>query len=257
LYNQTENRQSIIDTNYEYSSMGLNVTLFDRNDEQVSSSMLLGTSVWIGNKEYFADGEGVFRIKLANKVSNIEKTAKLVIGRNLPAANYKVRYTLFASEDGLHNSTYQNSVSDEFNVTVVSAENYISVDCADTAKLVYGETGKNHAGTRINTYTVKYLSALTNPNFRVEVYKRSTSNADSTVYSSVPFSDLFTNNYAVASGNEVSLPVSTTNTDPQSFDFELATDLTSGTYRVVFKLYDNNQLIDSDTKNVIVQKKLD
>lgn len=257
LYNQTENRQSIIDTNYEYSSMGLNVTIFDRTGEQVSSSLLLGSSVWIGNNEYFADGGGVFRIKLANKVSNISKLAKLVIGRNLPAGNYTVRYTLFASEDGLHNSTYQNSVSEEFNVTVVSAENYIAVDCADTTKLVYGETGKNHAGTRINSYTVKYLSALTNPNFRVEVYKRSTSNADSTVYSSVPFSDLFTNNYTVASGNEVTLPVSTTNPDPQSFDFELATDLTSGTYRVVFKLYDNNQLIDSDTKNIIVQKKID
>ena len=255
LYNQTENRQSIIDTNYEYSSMGLNVQFYDRTGEEVSSSLLLGTSISIGNHEYFADGGGVFRIKLANKVSNIEKTAQLVVGKNLPPGSYKVRYTLFASEDGLHNSTYQNSVYQEFDVIVVSSSSFISADCADTTKLVYGETGLNHAGSKINTYTINYVADLTNPNFRVEVYKRKTDNIDSTVYEPVSFNSLFKNSYTVVSGKEVTLPV--TEEDEQSFDFELADNLTSGTYRVVFKLYDNNQLIDEDTKNIIVQKKID
>ena len=254
LYNQTENRQSIIDTNYEYSNMGLNVVFYDRTGEPVSSSLLLGTSVSIGNHEYFADGEGVFRIKLASKVSNIEKASNLVIGKNLPAGTYTVRYTLFASEDGLHNSTYQNSVYKEFEVIVVSSSSYIAVDCDDEAKLVYGETGLNHDNTKINTYTVSYVSELNNPNFRVEVFKRSTDNINSTIYQSVPFNTLFKNNFTTVSGNEKSLPV--TKEGEQSFDFELADDLTSGTYKVVFKLYDNNQLIDEDTKNVIVQKKI-
>ena len=42
----------------------------------------------------------------------------------------------------------------------------------------------------------------------------------------------------------------------KNFDFQLQDNLTSGTYRVVFKLYDNNQLIDSDEQYVIVHKKL-
>ena len=255
LYNQTENRQSIIDTNYEFSSMGLNVEFFDRTGEPVSSSLLVGTNISIGNKEYYADGEGVFRIKLASKVSNITKNAKVVIGRNLPAGVYTMRYTLFASEDGLHNSTYQNSVYEEYTVTVVSSSSYIAVECEDETKLVYGETGLNHAGENINTYLVKYVSELNNPNFRVEVYKRNVDTIDTTVYQSVPFSSLFTNSYTVVSGNEVSLPI--TEEDEESFDFELQSNLTSGTYRISFKLYDNNQLIDEDIKNVIVQKKID
>ena len=256
LYNQTENRQSIIDTNYEYSSMGLNIVVYDRTGEPVSSSLLLGSSVFVGNNEYFADGGGVIRIKLANKVSTIEKNMKLVIGRNLPAGNYTIRYTLFASEDGLHNSTYQNSVSQEFNVVVVSSSNYITVDCDDETKLVYGETGLNHNGTNINSYLVQYVSELNNPNFRVEIYKRSTDDINSTTYQSVPFNSLFTNNLSsIGSSNEVALPI--TEEGEQSFDFVLSDNLTSGTYRVVFKLYDNNQLIDEDTKNVIVQKKID
>ena len=40
----------------------------------------------------------------------------------------------------------------------------------------------------------------------------------------------------------------------KSIDFTLADNLTSGTYRLVFKLYDNTQIIDSETKYVIVKK---
>ena len=254
LYNQTDNKQSVIDTNYEFSSMGLNVAFYDRSGEMVSSSLLVGTSLSIGNHEYFTDGDGIIRIKLANKVSNIDKTAKLVIGPNLPAGTYTVRYTLFASEDGLHNSTYQNSVHDDFTINVVSSASYISAECEDGAKLVYGETGLNNDGDEVNSYTIKYVSELSNPNFRVEVYKRSVEMVNSTNYESVPFNTLFKNTLTVVSGNEVRLPV--TDDDEQTFDFELADNLTSGTYRVVFKLYDNNQLIDEDIKNVIVQKKI-
>ena len=255
LYNQTENRQSIIDTNYEYSNMGLNVQFFDRTGEQVSSSLLLGTSVSVGNTEYFADGGGVFRIRLANKVSNIERQVRVVAGKNLPPGSYTVRYTLFASEDGLHNSDYKNSIYQEFNVVVVSSSSYITSECNDNTKLVYGETGLNNGNSKINTYNVKYVADLNNPNFRVEIYKRNTNTVDTTTYTSVPFNTLFKNSYTIVSGNEVTLPV--TEEEEQSFDFELADSLTSGTYRVVFKLYDNNQLIDEDVKNVIVQKKID
>ena len=255
LYNQTENRQSIIDTNYEYSSMGLNVMIYDRTGEPVSSSLLLGSSVFVGNNEYFADGGGVIRIKLANKVSTIERNMKLVIGKNLPPGSYKVRYTLFASEDGLHNSTYQNSVYREFDVVVVSSSSYITADCDDTTKLVYGATGLNHGGTKMNAYTIHYVADLNNPNFRVEVYKRKTDDVDTTEYESVAFNTLFKNNLTVVSGHEVRLPVSEDATE--TFNFELADNLMSGTYRVVFKLYDNNQLIDEDVKNVIVQKSVD
>ena len=47
------------------------------------------------------------------------------------------------------------------------------------------------------------------------------------------------------------------NSTEKDFTFLLADDLTSGTYRVVFKMYDTNQLIDEDVKYVIVQKSID
>ena len=43
----------------------------------------------------------------------------------------------------------------------------------------------------------------------------------------------------------------------KTFDFNLADNLTSGTYRLSFKLYDSDQLIDEDIKYVIVKKNSD
>ncbi len=252
-YNETENRQSVIDTNYESSKMGLNVVFLDNDGEPVSSSLLIGTSIFIGNQEYFADGDGVFRIKLANKVSNLNKTMKIIANKNLPAGQYTVRYILFASDDGLHNSHQENSVTEEFNVTVVSSDNSISADCDDLMKVVIGETGLNLAGTRTNVYDIKYESQLTNPNFRIEVYKRKVTSIDTTEYDSIPFNQLFTNTMTTVSGNEVSFTMSS---GEESLEFELQNNLTSGTYKIVFKLYDGNQLIDDDIKYVIVKKKL-
>ena len=255
LYDETENRQSVIDTNYESRSMGLNVVFIDKDGEQVSSSLLLGTSVSVGNQQYFADGDGIFRIKLSGKVSNLHRTLKITANSDLPAGQYTVRYILFASDDGLHNSDAENSVYQDFVVQVVSADNSITVDCDDKVKVVNGETGLNMLDTRINTYHVKYASELTNPNFRVEVYKRGVATIDATDYNSVPFSQLFTNPFTTVSGNEVS--ISMDNLAEKDFEFELQENLTSGTYRVVFKLYDNNQLIDDEIKYVIVNKNVE
>ena len=252
-YNETENRQSVIDTNYESSSMGINVSFYDREGTPVSSSMLIGTSITIDNHEYFADGDGVFRIKLANKVSNLNRILKLTVNKDLPAGAYTIRYTLFASDDGLHNSIYENSITQDFVVYVVSADNSITVDCDDKDKIVDGSTGKNMNNNTTNTYHIKYNSQLTNPNLRVELFKRNTDTIDSSDFTSIPFRYIFSNAFVTAQGNEMYLDMN--GLTERNLDFNLQSSLTSGTYRIVFKLYDNNQLIDTETKYLIIHKK--
>jgi len=252
-YNQTANRESVIDTNYESRSMGLNVAFYDNDMTIVSSSLLSGTSFKIGNQEYFADSDGVFRIKLAGKVSNLNKKMSLFTNSDLPPGTYTLRFTLFASDDGLHNSDIDNSIMQDFPITVVSAGNSISVKTVDEGKIVDGSTSTNIKGQKFNEYVVKYSSKLSNPNIRVEVFKRNISDIDSTEFSSVPFNSLFTNILSVYNGNEVLLDMGTDK--ERTFKFNLKDDLTSGTYRISFKLYDNDQLIDDDIKYVIVKKK--
>lgn len=253
-YNKTVDNQSIIDTNYESSRMGINVSFIDNSGEQVRSSLLVGTSIFIGDKEYFADGDGIFRIKLADKVSSLIRNSYIVVNKDLPSGEYKIRYTLFASEDGLHNSTYENYVIKELPVSVVSSDNYISVDCDDKNKVVDGDTGLNMSGSNTNYYTVKYSSQLSNPNFRINVYKRAIDNESSTEYIQIPFMDLFSN-YFRPNGNGVFFDMDGLN--EKRFSFRLKDRLVSGTYKVSFELYDNNQLIDQDISYVIVKKKVE
>ena len=252
-YNKTLNQQSIIDTNYESNSMGLNISLYTSSGDVVSSSLLTSTSIKINGVDYFADSDGIFRIKLANKVSNIIRNITISIGKDLPAGKYTMRYTLFASEDGLHNSDTSGSTSKDFTVYVVSSNNTITADCDDKEKIVDGDKGLNMNLSKFNTYNISYTSDLNNPSVRVEVYKRDITDSNSNTFTSVPFNSLFSNTLPSYSGNEMLLNVK----NKDSVNFNFVDNLTSGTYRVAFKLYDNSQLIDQDIKYVIVKKEID
>ncbi len=260
-YDQTEGRKAIINTNYESSNMGINLSIIDSSGQQVSSSLLSGTSVSIDGVKYFADSDGVYRIKLADKVTNLKHTISIYSDPLLPSGNYTLVFTLFASADGKHNSHTLESLEYEVPVTLVGSDNSIKVTTDDKTKLVLGDTGLNALNLKYNTYVVSYTTVLTNPNVRVSLYKRNVDNKDTTVYTEVDFNTLFSNSlkspgemsYISKSSYERMLEVSAGISNNLYFNF--SDNLTSGTYKLVFKLYDNNQLIDEDTKYVIVKKK--
>ena len=261
-YDQTEGRESIINTNYESSSMGVNISIVDSSGTQVSSSLLSGTNIVIDQVPYFADSDGVYRIKLTGKVATIKRTISIYSDALLPAGNYTLKFTLFASADGRHNSHALESGEVDIPVTLVGADNNIKVTTKDETKLVYGEKGVNEANLNYNTYVVSYTTVLTNPNVRISLYKRNTDNKDTTAYTEIDFNTLFSNefnspgelSYSAKSLYEKMLKVTAGTSNTLYFNFN--DNLTSGTYKLVFKLYDNNQLIDEDSKYVIVKKKV-
>ncbi len=261
-YDQTSNRESIINTNYESNSMGLNVSIFDQSMNQVSSSLLSGTSIRMDGNTYFADSDGVYRIQLAGKVSNLNRTIYLTTDELLPPGQYTLRFVLFASPDGLHNSHALESASFDVLVTVVGNNNSISVLTNDKSKVVDGETSLNMLGYNYNRYTLTYQSEISNPNVRISLYKRSVESKMSSDYEEIDFRDLFANNlrtpeslhYVSGSDYERMLDVEASKSNVLSFQFN--DSLTSGTYRLVFRLYDNNQLIEEEIEYVIVKKKM-
>lgn len=256
-YDQTSNGASIIDTNYESSAMGLNMYVYDSTGNQVSSSLLVGTVLTVDGNSSFADGDGVFRTKLAGKVSNLSKTMNLLIDKMLPPGQYTLRFVLFASADGKHNSSLDDSSIVDILVTVVGDDNAIKVTTDDKTKVVNGNTGLNELKTRINKYVLTYKSVLVNPNVRVNLYKRDTTDKDTTVYNEVDFNTLFTNqlnNSPNDSGhNYEKALVAKVNSD-NTYNFELQEKLTSGTYKLVFRLYDGKQLIEEENEYIIVTK---
>ena len=255
-YDQTDNRESIINTNYESTSMGLNVTLYDQTGNQVSSTLLTGTSIRMDGVEYFADSNGVFRIKLSGKVSNLNKNLYFLTDENLPAGNYKMVFTLFASSDGLHNSSDLQYVEKEVNVIVVASDNAIKVTSDDKSKIINGNTGYNENATGGTRFTITTIENLTNPNIRIALYKRDIENKDVNTYTEINIKQVFKDNFSSLSNPNTPYEVLLSNqvVPEQNIAFNYNNNLTSGTYRLVFRLYDNNQLIDEDQEYFIIKK---
>ena len=255
-YDHTQTGVAIVDTNYNSSAMGLNVRLYDSSNNLVASNKLIGTYFTYNGENFFADADGTFRIKLAGKVSELSSNLILVTDDTIDEGTYTLEYTLFASEDGLHNSD-DRSVTQTYTINVISSKSTIVVDCDDTAKLIIGETGLNAAGEDSNDYSIKVTSSLSNLQVMLEIQKRKTTSVDTLEYEKVAFGTLFSNSYSSNSNNEVYLGITSSGTSTVTMNIKDAADLTSGTYRLIFKLYDNGVLIDSEYKYVIVDKQVE
>lgn len=258
-YNQTNLRESIVDTNYESSSMGVNITFYDSTGSLVSSSQLSSTTITIDNKTYYVDSNGVFRIKLTDKVSNLTKNMKLYTGISLPTGTYTMKIALFASNDGLHNSSDKEATILEQEIIVVGNENLILVDVDDKSQLIIGETGLNMNDSAEEKFTITYASVLENPNIRLVIYKRDTTNATTNEYVEYNARDLFYSSFTfpqspLVSQSTYEYMISTNPKEKMEFAYTLREKLVSGTYRFVFRLYDGNQLIDEDYKYIIIRK---
>ena len=253
-YSTSGTSQKVIDTNYEASSMGVNIQLFDSQGTSVSSSMLSGTKITINNVDYFVDSDGIFRIKLADKVTNVIRNMNITVDSLLPAGNYTMKYSIIASSDGLHASDL-NVPTFTQNIQVISADNVITVSNNDKTKLYFGDTGLNADGNKINTYQVKYSSTLENANLRLSIYKRNTNTSNTTAYTEIEFSKLFDNTMTGTGSTiypyEVTLPFGTS---PYSIPLTVNSNAKSGTYKLVFKLCDNDQVVDTDEAYLIVKK---
>lgn len=260
LYNQTQGRESIIDTNYESSAMGLNLSIYDNSGNKVSSSLLTGTTLTVNQKEYFADYDGVFRVKLAGKVSNIKADIIINTSKTLPTGNYQFKFTLFASSDGLHNTTPEKSKTVVKDIIVIGSDNSIVVKTEDKFKLVDGNTGKNKIGSNYAIYNLKYNSVLQNPNIRVSLYKRDTTTSDSTNMKEIEISEVFNaylpNPTGILTQQSLYEKLLFNQSGQQNIVWTYKDNLKSGTYKLEFKLYDNNQLIDTDTEYLIIKKKV-
>ena len=66
---------------------------------------------------------------------------------------------------------------------------------------------------------------------------------------------MFTDTLTDATGGTAYEKIVPTGTSPFNVRYNFADNLTSGTYKIVFKLYDGNQLVDSDNEFIIVKKR--
>ena len=217
----------------------------------MNNSSLLGLTYELDGVTYYPRMDGSIRIPLADKVANVLSRIKIHTNNvNLASGNYTMKIESFGSPDGIYFGT--NS-SDQITIPfeIINSRYGLDVSLDERQTIVDKETGYTTLGNNALIFHVKYSSNLSNPNIRVSLFRRNYDEIYDTTYSQVNLLDYVSNNMQQKNENEYLLSeMPAAESDKNLY---LKSNLKSGTYRFVFRLYDGDTLIGDCTEYVIIK----
>lgn len=241
----------VVDTTYLNKKAGIRITLYDSNGNLLNNSSLFGISYEIRGVKYYPRMDGSVRIALAQRVANIAASIKIdTQSVSLPSGNYTMKIESFGSADGIY---YGLTPSDTLNLpfTIVNSRYGLNVELPDNQKTVDKSTGLTPAKTNILDFTTNYSSQFERPKITVQLYRRNYNEVYDKTYTKVNITDYVTNQLENYNYTEYMF-ISNPNTD-LSKRLYLKPNLTSGTYRFRFNLYDNTTLIGSSDEYIVIK----
>ena len=245
--------KTIFDTQYFEKKMGIVITLFDNNGNQLTGDTLLGTTFILDGQNYYPRVDGSTRINIADKVSNVLSRIKIDTSNNTTIAtgNYKMKIESFGSPDGIYYGTDTSSFT-EIEFTLVSSSYGLKVTTKNEEKMIDSITGKTTQGTNEINANIEYTSGLDNPNIRVVLYRRKYDEIYEKEYEEVDLAN-YTNQNLTATANKNEYFVITNPQANNNFKLELKDNLTTGTYKLAFRLYDGTNYIGEDYEYIIIK----
>lgn len=237
------NASTVYDTDYLTSKMGIKITIHDSYGNQLNSDSLLGIYLEYENIKYYPRIDGSVRIKIADKVSNVLSKIKIVTKNNtsLTTGDYIIKVESFGSPDGIYYGL-ETSDSTEVNIRIINGIYGLKVTTDNESKLIDKTTGNTMKNYNALIAKVEYSSLLETPNIVVELQRRNYDETYSMQYETVDFTDYFTNNYSKGY-NENEYIVIENPIDTHNLNFFFKENLITGTYKIVFKLYDEDVYI--------------
>ena len=192
----------------------------------------------------------------------LNKNITIKSEKSLAVGTYTMRFTLFSSNDGLHNSIGNKDFSNDLEVVVVGDDNLIYAEANKKTQLIEKSTSTNANNQKINSYNIHYRSLLENPNIRISLSKRNTSSSRDRSYSDVDLSELFNYNFMDYSSNlspknAYQKLISVSPQAENELNLPISNTLKTGTYKLEFELYDGNHLVDTDIKYIIVKNSIE
>lgn len=259
---KTINSKRVYDTTNEDKNIGLAIKLLDFEDEVVEKAYLKNFFIRIGDNDYAADADGIFRINLNNGIENSSLTLNIITNQGnvkLANGNYKLNITSYAAYDGLHTTTFSNN---EVEIPVI-------VNDASQSNIKYTFDVISNDSNKILNKSINVISAnyaliqkgnFENPNIRVSLYRKNLPTAYDQQYTLVDL-EYYISNTLISSGDTY---VYYASSNPQSYNgsatsynnLELSFitskfDYTG--YRLVFELYDGDEKIGTIENNFIVK----
>ena len=187
------------------------------------------------------------------KVSNVLSKITVDTANNtvLASGQYTIKVESFGSPDGIYYGV-ESSDTAEVNIELIESSYGLKVTTDEKEKIVDKDSGKTENGNNEIKLNIEYSSGLENPNLTISLYRRDYSNIYSQIYEQIDLNDYVTNAPTNKKG-ELEYAINESPQSQMSYFFNLRTNLTTGTYKFVVKLYDSNEFIGEAYEYMIIK----
>ena len=247
------NSKTVYDTEYFEQKMGIMLTIYDINGNQLGLDSLFGINFEIDEQKYYPRIDGTTRIKIADKVSNVFSKIKInTQGNNtLATGTYTIKIESFGSPDGIYYGL-QSSAFTEVTTTIINSTYGLKMSIKDECKVIDKNNGNTLNGDNNLPVHLQYSSGLSNPSITISLYRRDYSEVYSKDYELVDFKEYFNENVSNSSIEKEYIFANPPMSTEQKI-YTLKQNLKSGTYKIVCKLYDDKTYIGEDYEYIIIK----
>ena len=247
---QIENSEIIYDTTHFDDQLGVKLTILE-GSTPLTSSDLTGIYIELDGNRYYARADGSFRMKIADAVSNV-LTNMIVYTTNgsLETATYTFQFETFGSLDGVYFSSA--IATDSFNLQIINTDYGLTAELDENSVLIDKTTGFTKNDNNELNFTINYQAEFENPKLHISLYRRDYDNIYTSTYSLVNLAD-YVSNTLTATSTQNEYLVTDNLQETQNFNLMLKDNLVTGTYKVVFSLYDGENYIGNVEKMIIIK----
>lgn len=249
-YNKNENQDIVYDTTHIDDQFGVRITILSGSSIMTASN-LEGIYIKYRDTNYYARSDGSFRIKIADSVSNVLADMRLFTGNgHLETGTYTIAAQSFGSVNGTYFSSEIASTSTDIQLLQNDYGLIVSLD--DDSVIIDKTTGKNINNTNNLNFVINYSGNFEHPKLAVSLYRRLYNNIYSYEYEKVNLADYISDTLtSTSTPNEYLVTNNLGST--QNLVLQMLNNLTTGTYKVVFSLYDGNNFIANMNKYIIIK----
>ena len=270
-------QSGIMDTKYHDQIAGIAIQIVDQYGVRIKSPELQNfkiTNTKDTTEVYEADSNGVIRMPIIEGFATKSSDYTISITQaNVAPGRYTVKVHFFASDDGKYYSKTP-AVEKEFYITFVSKLlGLVGVDATYDSRIINQSTGDNLEGNDGVDMTISVGDPTSDTNIRVELYKRNatyTGVTEGSTYTGTQYTLVDITKYlqgtwetpstyglTAENANEYMVSPKQTYTQTvelETIDFEkaLVNGVDTGEYKLVFKAYNDDTLVQTVKKTFIV-----
>ena len=288
LEQKTSDGTNIKDTKYYSKKTGIAIEIVDEHGERIKAPDVQNLKLTdnLDSTSYVAGADGVIRAALSDGCAKIKNSYSLSMSQSsVPAGQYIAKIYFFASDNGEYFGGEVTEVKELYITFINKKLGLAGLESVDGSRIINKDTCVNLDGGNGLDLTVKIGSPTNDTNIRVELYKRNatytTAEDGTTTYNGISYTpvdlkdylkdlkgeewktpedydgqDLITadgcKEYMVMEKKSHQAPSQGENIETIDFEKAINEGISTGEYKLVFKAYYNNTLIQTIRKTFIV-----